>query len=97
MLEPNRLCGSCISRDGAGGRHGCSADARAGDRKRLTDLHEKATDAFDRAVMTLPGGALGVSLAFIHDVAPHPRHNWAAAGALIFGVLFLVIFAWLDL
>lgn len=118
------------------------------ERKRLTDLHEKATDAFDRSIMTLAGGALGISLAFVHDVAPKPRHtwvmgvswlcfaaslllilgsfltseraafsmvgkydreeeiergkwtdylNWAAAGALILGVVLLVIFAWLNL
>jgi hypothetical protein len=119
------------------------------ERKRLTDLHERATDAFDRAVMTLAGGALGISLAFVHDVAHRPRHkwvmgvswllfalslllillsfltseravvkmvgqlddedeeiargkstdflNWASAAALISGVVFLVIFAWLNL
>jgi hypothetical protein len=43
----------------------------------LTDLHEKVTDSFDRAVMTLSGGALGISIAFIHDVAPLPTHKWA--------------------
>ena len=99
--------------------------------------------------MTLSGGALGISLAFIHDVAPHPRDkwvlglgwimfaaslllillsfltseravvgmvgridrneteiprgkwtdylNWASAGAFILGVIFLVLFAWLNL
>jgi uncharacterized BrkB/YihY/UPF0761 family membrane protein len=125
-----------------------TAPERTLERKRLTDLHEKATDAFDRAVMTLAGGALGISLAFVHDVAPKPRHtwvmglswlffalslllilgsfltseratvsmvdkwdreeeiergkwtdylNWGAAGALILGVILLVIFAWLNL
>jgi hypothetical protein len=122
---------------------------RTDERARLTALHEKATEAFDRAVMTLSGGALAVSITFIHDVAPHPRHkwvlgiswacfaasllvillsfltseraivrmvgqldddvdrisrehwtdwlNWGAAGAFILGVVFLVIFAWLNL
>jgi len=51
------------------------------ERKRLTDLHEKATDAFDRAIMTLSGGALAVSLTFIHDVARHPTHKWTLATA----------------
>jgi len=124
-------------------------EVRPTERKRLTDLHEKATDSFDRAVMTLSGGALGISLAFIHDVAPHPHHkwvlgvgwimfaaslllillsfltseraivgmvarldraeaeiprgkwtdylNWASASAFILGVVFLVLFAWLNL
>ena len=26
--------------------------------------------------MTLSGGALGISIAFIHNVAPHPKHTW---------------------
>jgi len=52
-----------------------AVDERSAERKRLTDLHEKATDAFDRAIMTLSGGALAISIAFIHDVAHHPRHK----------------------
>ncbi len=124
-------------------------DEQADERRRLTNLHEKVTDSFDRAIMTLAGGALGISIAFIHNVAPHPRHtrvlgcawlsfalsllvilasflsseravvkmvaqldqdageiprgkltdwfNWISAGALIFGVVLLVIFAWLNL
>lgn len=52
-----------------------SAPDTSAERKRLTDLHEKATESFDRAVMTLAGGALGISLAFVHDVAPTPRHK----------------------
>jgi hypothetical protein len=62
------------------------------ERKRLTALHEKATDSFDRAVMTLSGGALGISLAFIHDVAPHPRHVWVLGiGWILFAVSLLLI------
>jgi hypothetical protein len=62
------------------------------ERKRLTDLHEKATDAFDRAVMTLAGGALAISIAFIHDVAPHPRHKWVLGlGWIMFAASLLLI------
>jgi hypothetical protein len=125
------------------------ADERAEERKRLLALHEKATDSFDRAIMALSGGALGISIAFIHDVAHNPRHkwvvgvawaffaaslllillsflsserasvrmvtqidedvdeiprgkvtdflNWGSAGAFILGVVFLVLFAWLNI
>ena len=69
-------------------------DARAGERKRLTDLHEKATDAFDKAVMTLSGGALGISIAFIHDVAHHPRYKGviaAAWGAFSLSLLLILL------
>jgi hypothetical protein len=67
------------------------------DRRRLTALHEKATEAFDRAIMTLAGGALAISIAFIHDVARHPRHVWVvglswlcfAASLLLILVSFL--------
>ncbi|HEU5372108.1 MAG TPA: hypothetical protein VFU51_06940 [Gaiellaceae bacterium] len=66
--------------------------AAVDERKRLTDLHEKATDSFDRAVMTLSGGALGISLAFIHDVAPHPRHVWVLGiGWILFALSLLLI------
>jgi len=66
-------------------------EATALERKRLTDLHEKATDAFDRAVMTLAGGALGISLAFIHDVAPHPRDTWVMGVSWLLFVASLVL------
>jgi uncharacterized BrkB/YihY/UPF0761 family membrane protein len=69
-----------------------AAQDRALERKRLTDLHEKATDAFDRSVMTLAGGALGISLAFVHDVAPKPRHVWVMGVSwLLFALSLLLI------
>jgi hypothetical protein len=52
---------------------------------------EKATDAFDRAVMTLAGGALGISLAFVRDVAPTPRHKWLMGVSWLFFVLSLLL------
>jgi hypothetical protein len=72
-----------------------NADA---ERKRLTDLHEKATDSFDRAVMTLSGGALGVSIAFIHNVAPHPKDKWAigTSWALFAASLLLILLSFLT-
>jgi hypothetical protein len=29
--------------------------------------------------MTLAGGALALSLTFIHDIVPNPRHEWSIA------------------
>src|SRR5215470_16827748 len=66
-------------------------EADRAERKRLTDLHEKATDSFDRAVMTLAGGALGISLAFVHDVAPKPRHTWVMGVSWLLFALSLLL------
>jgi hypothetical protein len=52
-------------------------------RERLLELHEKATQSFDRAIMALSGGALAVSIAFIHDVARDPRHTWVVGLAWV--------------
>src|SRR5437868_1291420 len=71
-----------------------AADEHAEERSRLTDLHEKATDSFDRAVMTLSGGALGISIAFIHDVAHHPRHTWVLGIGWVFFALSLLLILW---
>jgi hypothetical protein len=73
-------------------------EIRAAERKRLTDLHEKATDSFDRAVMTLSGGALGISIAFVHDVAPHPTHKWSLgiAWACFAASLLLILWSFLT-
>jgi hypothetical protein len=71
-----------------------AADTEAEERRRLTNLHEKMTDSFDRAVMTLAGGALAVSITFIHEVAPHPKHTKVLAWAWIFFGLSLVVILW---
>ncbi len=42
----------------------------------LVKAHHTASQDFDRAVMTLAGGGLGVSIAFVRDIAPHPTHKW---------------------
>jgi len=46
-----------------------------GQREWLVQADHQASRDFDRAVMTLAAGALGVSIAFVHDVAPHPIHK----------------------
>jgi hypothetical protein len=41
-------------------------------REWLVKTHHQASSDFDKAVMTLSGGALAISIAFVHDVAPQP-------------------------
>ena len=42
----------------------------------LLDSEQKAQEEFDKTVLTLSGGALGISFAFIKDiVGPHPVVN----------------------
>lgn len=62
-------------------------DAWAEDRRRLLALHETTTRDFDTAIRALSGGALGISIAFVHDIAKHPRHEWLLGVAwVLFGV-----------
>ena len=54
------------------------------ERARLVEHRQRATESFDRAVSTISGGALVLSISFIHELAPHPRHTW------------IVIVAWIS-
>jgi hypothetical protein len=47
------------------------------DRTWLRQAVHTASQDFDKAIMTLSGGALGLSITFVHDIAPHPDHKWA--------------------
>lgn len=38
----------------------------------LLEADERATDSFDKATLTLSGGGLGISLAFLKDIAAKP-------------------------
>jgi len=38
----------------------------------LLDADHQASISFDKAIMTLSGGALGISITFLHDVVPNP-------------------------
>jgi hypothetical protein len=49
-------------------------------RQWLVEAYQKSSDAYDKAVMTLAAGALGISLAFVHQVAPQ-RVYFAREGA----------------
>lgn len=44
----------------------------------LVAADQKASEAYDKAVMTLAGGALGLSLTFIREIAktPRPQSLW---------------------
>ena len=46
------------------------------DRGRLIASHQAASDAFDRALMTLSAGSLGLSIAFVKDIARNPVSVW---------------------
>jgi hypothetical protein len=65
---------------------------RAGDyRKELAESSRASTDAFDKAVATIAGGALALSITFIHDIAPSPVHKgwigiaWGAFAVALVG------------
>lgn len=65
-------------------------------REKLLELEQQMQSSYDKAVMTLSGGALGISLTFIKDVASKtPLHApnwllcaWICWGLSITGVLF---------
>lgn len=55
------------------------ATPRRDPRQWLLQADQAATRDFDRTVVALASGALGLSIAFIHDIAPHPVHEgWLA-------------------
>lgn len=49
-----------------------SSSNKTGYRDWLVQAGFKVSEAYDKAVMTLSGGALGISMTFIHDLAPTP-------------------------
>lgn len=67
-------------------------------REWLVKAHHAASEAYDKAVMTLSGGALAISLAFIRDVTPHPHHKgWIAASwSLLAASLLLILVSFLT-
>jgi hypothetical protein len=69
-----------------------------GERDRLVQHRAKATESFDRTVLTLASGALGLTVAFIHEIAPHPRHVWVVAVGWSFlcGSLLLILASFLS-
>jgi hypothetical protein len=52
-------------------------DERLGEYRRdLLSMHRGAWESFDRTLTALASGALGVSLLFVHDIAPKPVRAW---------------------
>src|SRR5690242_21126930 len=61
-------------------------------RAMLVEAHQKSSEAYDKALMTLAGGALAVSITFIHDVAPQPKHKgWIATSWGLFSASLLAV------
>ncbi len=63
------------------------------ERERLVNAHHQASRDFDRTVMTLAAGALGLSIAFMKDIAaPNPKAVPALALAwCLFAISLLLI------
>jgi hypothetical protein len=63
-------------------------------RQTLVEAHQKSSEAYDKAVMTLAGGALAISITFVHNVGPHPKDKgWLAWSWGLLGLSLLLIFA----
>ena len=43
------------------------------ERKQLIDAERNTAQQFDKAILTLASGALGLSITFIKQIAPHPK------------------------
>jgi hypothetical protein len=69
-------------------------DALAEHRRHLVTALHTASQDFDKAVMTLAAGALGVSIAFVNSVAPNPRATfWLGLAWALFGTSLVFILA----
>ncbi len=53
-------------------------------RKHLVDALHTASRDYDRNLLTLAAGALGLSTTFVHNIASHPRYTWALLFAWVF-------------
>lgn len=70
------------------------AEAEQAERAQLVEAHHIASRDFDRAVITLAGGALALSVTFIHDIAARPAARWELLTAwLSLGLSLLLIVA----
>lgn len=69
-------------------------DPVAEHRNWLRTAYEASSASYDKAVMTLAGGALAISLTFIHEIAPHFRHKgylglaWASLALSLLVIFF---------
>ena len=62
-------------------------------RQWLVEAHHSSSQDFDKAVMTVASGALGLSITFVHDFAPKAIHRGllAAAWALLATSLLAIL------
>lgn len=68
------------------------AESDNGEREWLRQADHTASRDFDKAVMTLAAGALGVSIAFVHDVEPNPTHTaWLGVSWGMFSLSLVLI------
>lgn len=68
------------------------AEPNNGEREWLRQADHTASRDFDKAVMTLAAGALAVSIAFVHDVAPSPIHtSWLGVAWGLFSLSLVLI------
>ena len=69
------------------------ASGGSGERQRLVNAHHQASRDFDRTVMTLAAGALGLSIAFMKDIAGPDANALPALGAawFLFAATLMVI------
>jgi hypothetical protein len=68
-----------------------------GEREWLVKADYDASRDFDKAIMTLAAGALGLSIAFVHDLAPHPQAvpMLAVAWLMFAGSLLAILLSFL--
>jgi hypothetical protein len=68
------------------------------ERKLLIDSQRELGESFDRILTTLAAGALALSITFIRQIAPHPKHEWTlvSAWSLLGGSLFAILIAHLT-
>ena len=45
-------------------------------RRMLCEMACRSTHSFDQGMITLPAGALAISMTFIKDIAPNPQAGW---------------------
>ncbi len=64
------------------------------ERKLLIDLEAEASHSFDKAMMTLSGGALGFSLAFMRDFTGHAKDSESLRWAWVALALCLMTTVW---
>lgn len=69
------------------------------ERKLLVELERSGSESFDKTITTLSAGALGLSITFIHEIAPTPQSEtvgilivaWSGFGLALLVTLFSLL------